>query len=66
MMMNIELWKDDEESIRLIFEVESGAYLWHGHVPTQPQDFDCGFLWFSDGVKMIDGTNMSLWIFGLN
>ena len=65
-IMSIDLWVDEDEDIFLMFELESGQDLWHGHLPERPGDFDCGFLWFSDGVKMIHGTNMSQWIFGLN
>lgn len=69
--MVIDLWFDEEEDIFLMLELESSAWIWdisgkRVDPPKRPEDFDCGFLWFSDGVKMIEWTYPSQWIYGLN
>ena len=54
-----ELWKDSD--ISLIFEMESGAWIWQIESNPTIEDFDCAFLWFKFGGKSMS----SQWIFGL-
>ena len=64
-----ELWKDSD--ISLIFEMESGAWIWQLESNPTIEDFDCAFLWFKFGEE-VEGSNFGLfsmssqWIYGLN